>query len=177
MDGELFKEKRPMNRFKKFLAALVFGALLLWANPASANTKITLLSISHPSTEDIVEVWFQVSFSGNYVTGGDTLDLTTLAGQVSSNEGSIMPTDVVNIMPVGIHVDSQTGGWGASGGGYYEVKTYTNVSGGTATVLTPKTTKIQLYSAGGTEATGGSAYPATAVGDYVVCVARWPRKP
>lgn len=139
-------------------------------------TKLTLLSVAHPTIEDIVEVWFQISFSGNYVTGGDTIDLTTLAGQVSLNEGSLIDADVINKMPVGIHVDSQTGGFGASQGGYYEMLTYTNVSGGVATVRTPKTCKIQLFAAGGTEASA-SAYPATAVGDYVVCVARWPRVP
>lgn len=139
------------------------------------SAKLILLSVSHPSTEDIIEVWFQILFSGSYISGGDTLDLTTLAGQVSSNEGSILDTDVVNVMPIGIHVDSQTGGWGASGGGYYEIKTWKNVSGGVATVLTPKTCKVQTFAAGGSEQ-GAGAHDGTIIGDYVVCVGRWPRK-
>jgi hypothetical protein len=139
------------------------------------SAKLTLLSVAHPSIEDVLEVWFQVVFSGNYISGGDTVDLTTLAGQVST-EGSTIDADLVNSMPIGVHIDSQTGGWGVSGGGYYEVKTWLNVSGGKATVLTPKTCKVQCYAAGGGEQ-GAGAHAATIIGDYIVCVARWPRVP
>jgi hypothetical protein len=140
------------------------------------SATLKLLSVAHPTIEDVIEVWFQVVFSGSYLTGGDTLDLTTLASQNSSVEGSTVDADLVNNMPVGVHVDSQTGGWGSSGGGYYEIKTWLNVSGGKATVLTPKTCKIQCYAAGGTEQSAG-AHAATIIGDYIVCVARWPRVP
>jgi hypothetical protein len=136
---------------------------------------LKLLSVAHPTVEDIVEIWFQIIPTGNYTTvTGDTLNLASLAGQISANEGSLIDADVINNMPIGIHVDSQTGGWGASGGGYYELQLYTNAN--PPTPLTPATCKLRIFTAGGAEQ-GTGAYPATVLNDYIVCVGRWPRKP
>lgn len=137
-------------------------------------TTLKLLSVSHPSVEDVVEVWFQIIASGSYVALGDTLNLGSLAGQLSANEGSLIDADVVNVMPIGIHVDSQTGGWGASGGGYYEIQTYANAN--PPTIKTPSTCLFRAFAAGGSEE-GAGAYDSTIKNDYIVCIARWPRKP
>jgi hypothetical protein len=139
------------------------------------SATLKLLSVSHPSIEDVIEIWFQIIPAGNYAANGDVINFGSLDAQVST-EGSIVDADLVNNMPIGVHVDSQTGGWGASGGGYYEIQTYKDVSAGVATPLTPSTCKFRCFAAGGSEL-GAGAYDATITGDYIVCIGRWPRKP
>ncbi len=121
--------------------------------------KLTLtdLSIDGP----LCTIFATVAFSGNYVTGGDPMDLTTLYGQ-TSKAGLTLDSD---LLPVDADVESLTGGWGASQGGYYVPVLYTKAAPPVA--LTPKTCKLQAFSAGGTEESAG-AYDSTIVQDQVV---------
>jgi hypothetical protein len=93
-------------------------------------------------------------FTGNYVTGGDTLDLTTIVG--------LVPTAS---LPLQIYAQSNGGAtsFGAGVGGYYEV-----VQAGAAL----NTYKLKAYTAGGTELAAG-AYPASVTSDVVTITITW----
>lgn len=109
--------------------------------------------------EDVVVL---VTPSGNYVTDGDTFDITTLYGQ----------TD-----PAGRTIDSSSlplfgeiNGLGAIAGtpNAYRFCSYADPGDGTAaTPLTPATCKMQVY-AGITEAAGASAYVNSVLSDRII---------
>ena len=135
--------------------------------------KLTLVSVKTPSAENIVEAVIRVVASGNYPAAGDTLDFTTLAGQIAP-DGGMLDADIINNLPLEAWAESETGGWGASAGGYYFVQLYTNASPNVA--KTPKSCLLRAFAAGGTEESGG-AYDATIKNDFIIVHARWDRNP
>ena len=61
------------------------------------------------SSNNVITTYHKLGFSGNYVSGGDTLDFTSIAGLVPSGA-----------LPVSIFVDGLGGGTTLSGaGGFY----------------------------------------------------------
>ena len=93
---------------------------------------------------------FRLSFSGNYPTGGDTLDLTAIAG--------LVPGQTL----LNAYVDGNgTGTQQSAAGGYYAV--LGNQAAGTAL----NAFKVKIFGAGGAEL-GAGAYPVAVTGDYAV---------
>jgi hypothetical protein len=134
------------------------------------SVKLTLLRVAAPAGSPR-EAIVLVTPSGNYTTiAGDVLDLTQLYGQVSQ-EGGIVDSDQ---LPLEAVVESLTGGWGASGGGYYEAQLYTNPGNGQpAVALTPKTCAFRVFQAGGSEQ-GSGAYPNTVLSDRIILLLKYP---
>jgi hypothetical protein len=96
------------------------------------------------------EAVFSIVASGNYTTGGDTLDTTTLAGQNDSN-GRALATNP-STPPVKVDIESQGGtDYG------YKYKAGASQSAG----------KLQVYAPGGTEISQ-AAYPGAVTGDTIV---------
>ena len=125
--------------------------------------KLTLLRVSAPAGSPR-EAIVLITPSGNYPANGDTMDLTTLFGQVSQ-EGLSIDSDV---LPFEATVESLAGGWGASAGGYYEAQLYTNPGNGNPAVpLTLKTCLFRAFAAGGTEQ-AGAPYPNTILSDRII---------
>lgn len=91
------------------------------------------------SASNFVYALATVTFSGNYVTGGDTLDFTQIANQ--------LPSDTL----VQVFAESQNG----NAGYYVPIQ-------GTAL----NNWKLKAFIAGGTEVTAG-AYPASVTTDIV----------
>jgi hypothetical protein len=93
---------------------------------------------------------FRLAFSGNYATGGDTLDLSAIA--------ALLPTATI----LNAFVDGNgTGTQQSAAGGYYQVL-------GNQAVPTPLNGyKVKIFGAGGAEQ-GAGAYPAAITGDYAV---------
>ena len=103
------------------------------------------LSISIPpqnvdaSGRNLVYAVGTLTFSGSYATGGDTLDLTTVADKLSSSQIVQIVADSLN------------------GNGMYYVAVVGNAL---------NNHKLKVFSAGGTELSAG-AYPGTITGDTV----------
>lgn len=95
-------------------------------------------------------------FSGNYPTGGDTLDLTPLM-QAGIPTNAIPVDAFVNGLGVGT---SQ-----AAGGGYYAF-----LQNATSPGLTGN--KIKIFASGGSEL-GAGAYPAAVTGDVITMEIVW----
>lgn len=97
------------------------------------------------SVNNLVSATGLVTFSGNYSTGGDTLDLTPIMSALGAQ----------SIKQVGLEPQGPATGF-AGVGGYY--------------VVIPGTTlanwKIKLFTAGGAEL-GAGAYPASVTTDVV----------
>lgn len=124
------------------------------------SLKLTLLRAPLPA-QSLVDVYVLVQASGNYPSGGDILDFTQLYGQ-RSQEGYSPDFDA---LPVEADIVSMTGGWGASGGGYYDVQTYTNASPNVAKAL--NACLFRAFAAGGTEESAG-AYDTTIINDIII---------
>lgn len=103
--------------------------------------------------------------SGNYVTGGDTANLTTLYGQTDPAGRSIDSSS----LPIQAIVQGLAGiAAGGNSPNEYQLRTYVNPNNGAAaTPLTPATCLLQVY-AGVTEATGGSAYTNGVLSDRII---------
>lgn len=98
------------------------------------------------SANNFVYAIATLTFIGSYSTGGDTLDFSTVA--------SLIPSDQV---PINVIADSN-GGSGTFGfsGGYFQVIASTALN----------TWKIKLIQAGGSEL-GAGAYPSTVTTDSI----------
>ena len=103
-------------------------------------TSITLLPINEDgSGSNLFYAIGTLTFSGNYPTGGDTLDFTTVADKLPS-------TQIIQVF-----ADSQNGN-----GGYY-----VPVQGSAL-----NNWKLKCFNGGGTELSAG-AYPASVTSDIV----------
>jgi hypothetical protein len=123
--------------------------------------KLTLLRAPLPA-QSVIDVWVLVKASGTYTqTTGDVLDFTQLWGQVSQ-EGYTPDFDG---LPIEADAISMTGGWGASGGGYYEVQTQSNANPNVAKAL--NACAFRAFAAGGTEESTG-AYDTTIINDVII---------
>ncbi len=92
----------------------------------------TVITITDPPGQ--LRVAVNLAFAGSYVTGGDTLDLTTIIGQ-----GHLSKVAVFNNAPVDVDV--------ALGGGFDgEFLPGTTLANG----------KLKLFSSGGTEVSAGA---------------------
>jgi hypothetical protein len=80
------------------------------------------------------------TLSGNYPSGGETLDFTTVADKLPSSQ------------IVQVFADSQNGN-----AGYYVTTQGSSLN----------TWKLHVFAGGGTELTGGSAYVAAFTGDVI----------
>jgi hypothetical protein len=89
-----------------------------------------------------------IALSGNYPSGGETLDFTTLAGIVPSSSP-----------PVNVAVESQNGN-----GGYYVPQKGSGLNNW----------KLRVFQSGGTELAAG-AYPGVFTGDIVSFTATFPK--
>ncbi len=90
--------------------------------------------------------------SGNYATGGDTLDLSTIAGLIPSGS-----------LPVVIYVNGQgSGDCQTAEGGYYSVKQGTTL----------KNFLLQVWEPGGTEL-GAGAYDPEVIADVITLEILW----
>ncbi|HEY6339341.1 MAG TPA: hypothetical protein VIW68_12680 [Candidatus Sulfotelmatobacter sp.] len=131
--------------------------------------KLTLLRVAAPAGSPR-EALVLITPSGNYTTiTGDPLNLAQLFGQVSQ-EGLTLDSDQ---LPIEAVIESLAGGWGASGGGYYEAQLWTNPGNGNpATPLTLATAVLRLFAAGGAEQ-GTGAYPNTVLSDRIVMLLKY----
>src|SRR5882672_3891107 len=102
---------------------------------------------------NFVRTTLLLSFSGNYATGGDALDLSAIASQVPS--GSL---PIVANGPVG----SGAGDCQTAEGGYYSIKKGTTILNYT----------VQVWDSGGTEL-GAGAYDPEVTADFVVLELLW----
>lgn len=132
--------------------------------------KLTLLSVDIPARATI-DILVQAALTGNYPSGGEILDFSTLAGQ-QSQEGGILDSD---LLPSVITADSQ-----ASNNGYsYLPQSFT--AGAPPVPLTWKTCKLHiLYALAangtiGTELSAG-AYASTLLQDQIIIWARFWRE-
>jgi hypothetical protein len=124
--------------------------------------KLTLLAIQKSPFGPYIDVEFQVTPSGSYPAGGDTMDLTTLYNQVDPAGRSIDSDQ----LPVWMEAAS-LGAWTGNSGPNYEARTYTNTADGVAALpLTPATTKLQAF-LGVTEEAAG-AYDNKFLSDFIV---------
>ena len=111
------------------------------------------------SASNFIFAVVQLTFSGSYPAGGDTLDLTTITDKLGSSQ-------IVNAL-----ADSNASLNTAFGqvGGYYVVRGDPSVTPGQASPVPTALNawKLKLFNAGGTELNAG-AYPASVTGDSVV---------
>jgi len=96
-----------------------------------------------------------LAFSGNYTTGGDTLDWTTAIEQIAPSGKSIPSVSSPQVVLI------------ASQGG--NADSYVAVQGSAL-----NSWKVKCFAAGGTEVSAG-AYPAAITGDVVVFLAHFPK--
>ncbi len=122
--------------------------------------KLTLLQVVAPAGAPR-EAYVLITPTGNYVALGDTMDLTTLFGQVGA-DGATIDSDQ---LPIDAGIESLTGGWGASGGGYYVAQLYTNANPPVAKAL--NLCLFRAFAAGGAEE-GAGAYDATIKNDRII---------
>jgi hypothetical protein len=103
---------------------------------------------------------FLLAFSGNYVTGGDTLDFTNAAGVNGPNLAAFVPSlsGIITAFAEGNGPTASQQG----GGGYYA----------TLAGASPSTWKIKVFSSGGAEI-GAGAYPAAVTTDIVYLQVIW----
>lgn len=110
-----------------------------------------------------IEVILKLIFSGNYSTGGDTLDLTNAGGSPTAPTTFPWATSV-GAVTFDIEAHGPAGSQSA-GGGYYTV-----VAPNTDAPLTFSdlaNMKVKIFSGGGVELSAG-AYPAAVTGDSVI---------
>jgi len=107
------------------------------------------------ATGIVVWVTGTLSFSGNYATGGDTLDFTTLVEQI----GSAGQVTASAVPPQQVVAESQNGN-----AGYY-----VPVQGSAL-----NNWKLKCFLPGGTEV-GAGAYPASVTSDIVTFQAQFKR--
>ena len=123
---------------------------------------LTLLAVNK-GIGPFEEVVFQITPSGNYTQGGDTLNLTTLYPQVDPAGRSIDSDQ----LPVYIEVKSVAAVPASDAPQLYQASTYTNPESGAApTQLTTSTCLLSCYS-GVTEVSTG-AYPNAQLSDVIV---------
>lgn len=114
--------------------------------------KLTLTDVDNSS--EVIYAYGTLAFSGTYPTGGDTVDLTTLANQVGS-AGQTVATSMTTPATGAVNIQF------TSQAGSDIIYTYQQ---GTAA----NNGKLRGFAAtGGVEFTGGSAYPAGALADVV----------
>lgn len=127
---------------------------------------LTLLRVFAPGGSPR-EILVLVTPSGNYVNGGDAMDLTKLYGQVSQ-EGCNIDSDV---LPVEAVVESLAGG--GAGGGYYLAQLWTNPGNGQP--ATPKALNACLFrafQANGTEY-ASAVYNNSVLSDRIVMILKY----
>jgi len=107
------------------------------------------------SSNNVITTYHKLGFSGNYVSGGDTLDFTSIAGLVPSGA-----------LPVSIFVDGLGGGTTLSGAGGF----YGPVAGA---ALNNAKLKIFKNTAGSTAEYSAGAYGADVTGDSVTMQVTW----
>lgn len=101
--------------------------------------------------QKVLYVFFTIVFSGNYTTGGDTFDLTSLA-----------PLEGVSQLPLNVSISSQNPS--GMSGFFYDYRPGTNLSNG----------KVQVSQTGNNnpkQEISQAGYPAGVTGDTVVGVA------
>ena len=120
------------------------------------------------ANQKTITVYFQIVASGNYVTGGDTLDLTQLFGATGGQPGMDVTTAS---LPLRVEIESAKAG-GVSGWWYQ----YTPA----AASPTLANGKMQIF--GGSAAAGSvaqemaaGAYPASVTGDVIIAKAILPK--
>ena len=114
---------------------------------------ITVKNVDAPGST--VLVTGTLAFSGNYTTGGDTLDWTTATEQIAPS-GKTIPSVTP---PQLVLVASQDG----------NADNYVSVQGNAL-----NNWKVKCFAAGGTEVSAG-AYPTAITGDVVVFLAQFPK--
>jgi hypothetical protein len=105
------------------------------------------------SSNNFVTCYVILTPSGSYVTGGDTVDLTAVAGLVPS--GTLLEVDVIG--------QGNTAGTSWTAIGNY----YAMVQGATLAAW-----KLQMWSGGGVQLAAG-AYPATVTNDKILAKLVW----
>jgi hypothetical protein len=115
----------------------------------------TLKLLAAAYKNGFVEATYSVTFSGSYTTGGDTLDTTTLQGQLD-NLGK-----AVHVNPATPPLSNRITSNGGTGYDYVYKQGATQSAG-----------KVQVYAPGGAEVSAG-AYPGAVTGDTVIGEARW----
>jgi hypothetical protein len=125
-------------------------------SPSQENFMAIAINVQNVDASGVV-VWVTgtLSFSSNYVTGGDTLDWTTAIPQVGQS-GAATPSAAG---PQQVMFDSQNGNPGY----------YVPVQGNA-----PNNWKLKCFQGGGTELSAG-AYPASITSDIVVFQAQFKR--
>ena len=94
----------------------------------------------------------KLAFSGSYATGGDTLDLSSIA--------ALIPT---GSLPIFVFAEGNgTGTQQSAAGGYYVVLAGSALNNW----------KVKIFSSGGVELAAG-AYPAAVTGDSVYLSVQW----
>lgn len=128
---------------------------------------LTLLQVVAPAGSPR-EAYVLVTPSGNYVNGGDAMDLTKLFGQVGL-DGATIDCD---LLPIDASIESVAGG--GAGGGYYLANLYTNPGNGNP--ATPKALNACLFrafQANGTEY-ASAAYNASVISDRIIMKLTYP---
>jgi len=106
------------------------------------------------SSSNVVTTYHVITPSGSYVTGGDTLDLSTISGLIPS---SSLPLDV------DVNGAGNTAGTSHTALGNY----YAIVQGATLAAY-----KLQMWTGGGLQLAAG-AYPATVTNDRIIAKITW----
>jgi hypothetical protein len=132
--------------------------------------KLALLSVDIPARATI-DIVTQVILTGNYPSGGEIVDFSTLAGQ-QSQEGGMLDSD---LLPSYGFIQSVAAQFGYN----YELQLYTAAA--VPVPLTWKTCKLRItYNQVGlgtisTEFAAG-AYPSAILQDYITMVTRFWRQ-
>jgi len=124
-------------------------------------TALTLLRANAP-VGSVQDCYVLITPSGNYVNGGDGMNLASLFGQVTAEGVSIMSDQ----LPVFAEIEGLAGG--GAGGGYYEAQLWNNPGNGQpATPKTLATCLFRAFQANGTEYTS-AAYNNSVISDRIV---------
>jgi hypothetical protein len=108
-------------------------------------TTLTLLRANAP-VNSVQDAYVLITPSGNYVNGGDAMNLASLFGQVSAEGVQIMSDQ----LPIFAEIESLAGG--GAGGGYYEAQLWNNPGNGNPpTPRTLATCLFRAFQANGTE--------------------------
>lgn len=108
-----------------------------------------------------IKTHVRFKLTGNYVSGGDTLDFTNAGGTLSAP--NTVPPGAVALASVSITPNGPAGSVGANGGDYVAIL-------GSA----PTNAKLKIFATAGTEYAAG-AYSADATGDIVTAECLWTR--
>lgn len=122
---------------------------------------LTVLRANAP-VSSVQDLYVLISPSGNYVNGGDVMNLASLFGQ-ATGEGITLQSDQ---LPVFAEIEGLGGG--GAGGGYYVAQLWNNP--GNSTPSTPKTLATCLFrafQANGTEY-ASAPYNASVISDRIV---------